>query len=69
MEQGRTAAAAPWEHEAHPYDLPVLRRRTAALLAAGVPLSLLLDLADPEGPHSERRFGREAGDADRLQAV
>ena len=26
--------------------------RTAALLAAHVPLSLLLDLADPAGPHS-----------------
>ena len=50
------------------YDLPVLRRRTVALLRAGVPLTLLLDLADPTGPHSDQRYALEGGDARWLRA-
>ena len=37
----------------------VLDQRTAALLAAHVPLSLLFDLADPAGPHSADLFAAE----------
>lgn len=50
------------------YDLPVLRQRTAALLRAGVPLTLLLDIADPTGPHSGQRYAVEGGDARWLRA-
>lgn len=39
----------------------------AALLAAHVPLSLLLDLADPTGPHSRDLLAEEPGSADWLQ--
>jgi hypothetical protein len=47
----------------HPLDVAVLVRRTEALLRAGVPLSLLLDLADDAGPHSHTRYTAEGGDA------
>jgi len=40
-------------------DLPLLTRRTTALLEAGVPLTLLLDLTDPKGPHSEQVYAAE----------
>jgi hypothetical protein len=51
-------------------DLPAPRRaevaglvrRTQALLAAGVPLTLLLDLADEAGPRSSARYAVEGGD-------
>jgi hypothetical protein len=43
-----------------------LADRIAALLAAHVPLSLLLDLGDPAGPHSRDLFAAEAGQADWL---
>jgi hypothetical protein len=33
------------------------------LLAAGIPLSLLMDLADAEGPHSRDLAVHEGGDA------
>ena len=48
----------------HQVDLPLLTRRTAALLESGVPLTLLLDLNDPEGPHSEQVYAAEGGSAD-----
>jgi hypothetical protein len=35
--------------------------QTHALLCDGVPLSLLLDLADPQGPHSEELYLAETG--------
>lgn len=38
---------------------PVTADRTEALLAAHVPLSLLLDLLDPRGPHSTDLFAAE----------
>ena len=47
----------------HPVDVRVLVRRTSELLAAGVPLTLLLDLADERGPHSRTRYADEGGDA------
>lgn len=43
-------------------DLPVLRQRTRDLLAAHVPLALLLDLAEPKGPDSAGCYAREGGD-------
>lgn len=51
-----------------PVDLPVLRRRTSELLAAHVPLTLLLDLADPSGPHSAVHYGTEPADLEWLRA-
>ena len=39
----------------------------ATLLAAHVPLSLLLDLADPTGPHSRELLTEEPGSADWLR--
>ena len=44
-------------------DLPALRARTADLLRAGVPLTLLLDLAEPHGPDSAAAYASEGGDA------
>lgn len=41
--------------------------RAAALLAAHVPLSLLLDLADPSGPRSDDLLTAEPGTADWLR--
>ena len=49
-----------------PLDVELLVRRTEALLRAGVPLSLLLDLAEPTGPHSREVYANEPGDADWL---
>ena len=56
----------PRQHRA--VDLPTLRGRTQGLLAAHVPLSLLLDLAEPHGPDSAGRYLREGGDPSWLQA-
>lgn len=47
----------------HPVDVSVLVRRTRGLLAAGVPLTLLLDLGD-EDPHSQVRYASEEADLD-----
>ncbi len=48
--------------------LPVLAARTQALLASGVPLTLLLDLGDPAGPPSSDLYRAEGGwDASWLQ--
>lgn len=46
----------------HSVDVGVLVRRTRRLLAAGVPLTLLIDLSDPDGPHSAARFASEQAD-------
>ena len=46
-----------------PLEVGVLVRRTCALLQAGVPLTLLLDLSDERGPRSAERYGAEGGDA------
>lgn len=45
-----------------------LASRTHALLAAHVPLSLLLDLGDPGGPHSSDLFVDEPASLDWLPA-
>lgn len=55
--------------EPHPIDVPALRARTGALLRSGVPLTLLLDLADPHGPDSPARFVREGCDTGWLRDV
>lgn len=49
-------------------DVAVLVRRTHQLLAAGVPLTLLLDLADEAGPRSRLRYDAEGGDLSWLPA-
>jgi hypothetical protein len=43
-------------------DLPLLARRASALLEAGVPLSLLIDLSDPRGPRSLEVYESEEAD-------
>lgn len=45
----------------HAVDVGVLVRHTHQLLAAGVPLTLLLDLADEAGPRSHERYAAEGG--------
>lgn len=50
-------------------DVPALVRRTHDLLAAGVPLTLLLDLAEDGGPHSREHYAREGGDLSWLTGV
>lgn len=47
----------------HTADVAVLVRRTQSLLAAGVPLTLLLDLGEDAGPRSLQRYESEGGDA------
>ena len=47
-------------------DLPLLARRASSLLEAGVPLTLLIDLADPDGPRSRDVYATEPGDTDWL---
>ncbi len=44
-----------------------LAGRTEAMLAAHVPLTLLLDLADPDGPHSDDLLHDEPGSSDWLR--
>ena len=48
----------------HSVDLPGLSRRTTALLEAGVPLTLLIDLTDPAGPRSQQAYTDEGGVTD-----
>ena len=43
-------------------DLPLLARRVSALLEAGVPLTLVMDLSDPSGPRSRDMYANEAAD-------
>ena len=50
-------------------DLPLLARRASALLEAGVPLTLLIDLSDPSGPRSHDVYASELGDAAWLTAA
>ena len=50
----------------HSADISVLVRRTHELLAAGVPLTLLIDLGEDRGPRSGRWYELEGGDADWL---
>ena len=44
-----------------PIDIEALVHRTSCLLEAGVPLTLLLDLAEPAGPHSTAVYVAEGG--------
>ena len=49
--------------DGHPVaDVPVLVERTSQLLRTGVPLTLLLDLAEEDGPHSAQHYASEGGD-------
>lgn len=43
-------------------DADRLIAQTYALLGSGIPLSLLLDLADPSGPHSAELWNDEIAD-------
>jgi hypothetical protein len=58
-----TAPALDVPSPRHAVDVAVLVRRTHALLAAGVPLTLLIDLGDEAGPHSQAHYEAEGGDA------
>lgn len=62
------APAASTHAEAAAVPAPRLQAEEvlSSLLAAHVPLSLLLDLADPHGPHSSELLRREPGSADWL---
>ena len=44
------------------WEIDFLVRRTQSLLEAQVPLSLLLDLADPSGPDSQAMYAAEPAD-------
>jgi hypothetical protein len=49
--------------ESHPFaDVPALVERTSELLRTGVPLTLLLDLAEEDGPRSAQHYASEGGD-------
>ena len=49
--------------DSHPLaDVPALVERTSLLLRDGVPLTLLLDLAEEDGPHSAQHYASEGGD-------
>lgn len=50
-------------------DLSALVARTQALLDGRVPLSLLLDLADPRGPRSAALYQDEVADCGWLRAL
>lgn len=54
--------------QGRPLDVGVLVRRTEALLRAGVPLSLLIDLGDTSDPRSGERYAAEGGGAEWLPA-
>ncbi|MEX2289342.1 MAG: hypothetical protein WD794_03335 [Mycobacteriales bacterium] len=58
-----TSAAALLPARPSAADVPGLVRHTFALLRDGVPLTLLMDLADEAGPHSAERYTSEGGDA------
>lgn len=55
-----TTSAVPTPR--HPLDVAALVRHTHRLLQAGVPLTLLIDLADEAGPRSHLRYSAEGGD-------
>ena len=55
--QSTSARPAP-----HPADVPALVERTSLLLRNGVPLTLLLDLAEEDGPRSAQHYTSEGGD-------
>ena len=57
-----TSAAVTVPAPRHDVDVAVLVRRTHGLLAAGVPLTLLLDIGDEAGPRSHERYVAEGGD-------
>ena len=64
------AQAVPVRAQAAPVPAQAVRARpaaAAALLAAHVPLSLLMDLADPAGPRSSDLLAAEPGSADWLR--
>ena len=58
---------SPDPRPARELDLPVLTHRTADLLRDHVPLTLLLDLAEDDGPRSAVRYADEGGDATWLE--
>ena len=48
-------------------DVPGLVQRTYQLLTAGIPLTLLLDLADAGGPRSRELYAAEGADPELLR--
>ncbi len=56
------AGSQCWVPAQRAVDIGPLVLRTSQLLAARVPLTLLLDLADPSGPHSHEHYLDEGGD-------
>ena len=48
--------------DSRPADVPALVERTSLLLRSGVPLTLLLDLAEEDGPRSAQHYTAEGGD-------
>ena len=62
MTAGRVEDLAEWE-------LGLLAGRTRELLRAGVPLSLLVDLADQTGPRSCALYAAEPADTGWLREV
>jgi hypothetical protein len=50
-------------------DLPLLAQRVSALLEAGVPLTLLIDLSEPTGPRSHDMYASEIADMEWLTAT
>ena len=50
-------------------DLPLLAARVTAMLEARVPLTLLIDLAEPAGPRSHDLYATEQADTDWLLAA
>ena len=50
-------------------DLPLLAARVTAMLEARVPLTLLIDLAEPAGPRSHDLYASEHADSDWLLAA
>jgi hypothetical protein len=59
VESTPTTTPVPAPRATTPLDVGVLVRRTHDLLAAGVPLTLLLDLAEDDGPRSQQRYAEE----------
>ena len=55
-------STSPGTDSPHSADVPALVERTSELLRTGVPLTLLLDLADEDGPRSAQHYASEGGD-------
>jgi hypothetical protein len=59
-------APSPAPHRHLSLELPRQVQRAGALLEAGIPLTLLIDLVDPAGPHSREVYAEEKADLEWL---